>query len=64
MDYPKVQHKIPELFQLIIASDNLLSLLKQVPVIDFSQFKKVRQERRDYLKAAENFIIRQKGGKA
>lgn len=60
--YPAVKHKIPELFTLIITADALIEALRKLKVVNFEEFKIVRRERRDYTKAAENFIIRQKGG--
>ncbi len=61
--YPPVKHKIPKLFQLIIAADNLIDLLKKLKVVNLDQFKSIKKDRQDFTRAAENFVIKQKGGK-
>lgn len=60
--YPKVEHKIPELFQLIIKNDYLGDLLKQFKVVSFNRFKQYKSRRIELERAAEKFIQRQKGG--
>lgn len=62
MNYPKVEHKLPELFDLIIQTDNNLQEIKSCDVIPLKEFKVLRQTRDLYRIGAEHFIIKQKGG--
>lgn len=60
--YPEVKHKIPELFELIIKSDNLQDMYRKMPVVDFMKFRKNKRDRKEFTTSAEKFIQRQKGG--
>lgn len=60
--YPSVKHKLPDLFNVIIAADTHLSILKELKVIPFEKYKKYKQDRFAYTRSAENFVKRQKGG--
>lgn len=63
--YPKVEHKIPELFQIIIKIDRVLAAMQSLSVISFSTLKrreKLLERRQELATAAEKFIQRQKGG--
>lgn len=62
MIWPKVEHKLPELFELIIENDHLRQELKTSTVIPFQQFKDLKSVRTAFRTGAEHFIIRQKGG--
>lgn len=62
MIYPSVKHQIPDLFKVIIKSDEAQNLLKQLPVIDFQQYKENKEERARFSQAAANFLKRQRGG--
>lgn len=60
--YPKVEHKIPELFQIIIKVDKLLELFHARKVVPFKRFHAAKKRRVELSQAAEKFIQRQKGG--
>lgn len=62
MQYPKVEHKLPELFDLIIQTDKNLQEIKSCDVIPFKEFKELNKQRNLCRIGAENFIIKQKGG--
>jgi hypothetical protein len=62
MKYPKVAHKLPELFSLIIEIDDIIQATVSSPVPDFERYRAAKKVRRDYTRAAEKFIQRQKGG--
>lgn len=63
MIFPKVKHKIPSVFQEIISNDEKRFDLKNSPVIDINLFKDLKDERNRLRIGADNFVIKQKGGK-
>lgn len=63
LEYPKVEHKLPEVFNDIIVLDYRRRLMKSSDVISFSDFKDNKETRQRLRIGAENFIIKQKGGK-
>lgn len=60
--YPEVKHKIPGLFEEIIANDNKMEALKESPISSFEEFKELKEERQRLRIGAEKFIQKQKGG--
>lgn len=62
MKYPKVVHKLPELFSLIIDIDDAIQGILASSVPDFGKYKQAKSLRQQYTWAAEKFIQRQKGG--
>lgn len=60
--YPPVEHKLPALFDLIVKTDNILDFLREEKVVDFALYKKSKKERREFTKAAEKYVQRQKTG--
>lgn len=61
--YPKVEHKLPEVFEEIIQSDAKRDELKFSSVPSFQEFKDNKELRSRLRIGAENFIVKQKGGK-
>lgn len=59
--YPPVQHKIPELFMLIIEMDNLIALMKyEALVVSLEEWIATKARRRELTEGAEKFIKEQK----
>lgn len=63
IQYPKVEHKLPEVFEKIIQSDAKHQELKISSVPSFQEFKDNKELRSRLRIGAENFIVKQKGGK-
>lgn len=59
--YPPVEHKLPELFELIIEIDHILGILKyDEPVVQLSDWIDYKKRRQELTLGAENFIKQQK----
>lgn len=63
LTYPPVSHRIPELFSLIIANDNYLSLIPREKIVSLKRYREARSNKTKFILAAENYVKRQKGGK-
>jgi len=60
IQYPKVLHKLPELFRLIIESDHKKDEMKEAKVTDINVWKAHKAERQLFTWGAEKFIKEQK----
>lgn len=61
LNYPKVEHKLPELFDRIIEVDNLYTELKTDKVVDIILYKETKTTRNQLITAGDKYIQRQKG---
>jgi hypothetical protein len=60
--YPKVEHKLPEVFQEIIKNDTRREEIRSSSTPSFQDFKDLKIDRQNLRLGAENFIVKQKGG--
>lgn len=61
LQFPDVNHKLPELFRIIIATDHVLEKMLSMDVVDLKKWTILREDRRRYSQAAEKFVQRQRG---
>lgn len=64
MKYPKVNHKLPELFDEIIKYDNIKERFYSRKVVSITSHLKLKQARKLLLNSATNFVKRQRTGNA
>jgi hypothetical protein len=64
MKYPKVNHRLPELFDEIIKYDNIKDRFYSRKIISIVSHRKLKQARKLLLNSATNFIKRQRTGNA
>jgi len=61
--YPPVNHKLPDLFKIIIASDHILERMKhEDKVVNLKEYEIIKKDRLKYSQAAEKYVQRQKTG--
>lgn len=61
MEYPKVKHKLHELFDIIIDVDKYRELLRKLSVIPLDDVRQNKLRRQELTRAAEEYVKRQKG---
>lgn len=60
MEYPRVKHKLPELFDLIIQLDREVEVINSSPVIFLKDYIDNKSLRKQYSMSAEKYCQRQR----
>lgn len=62
VEYPKVTHKIPELFEIIIDTDRYRELLRKRNIIPLDDIRENKLRRQELTRAAKEFLAKKGGG--
>jgi hypothetical protein len=61
MEFPSVEHKLPELFKSIITIGRCKDLIFASPLVKLEHYKEVKKRESELRTSAENYIKKQKG---